>query len=345
MTETPTKAGNPGSPRRGVAPAGESSSSNTGRAPEAGSAEHEVTPHVGAGDAPRANVVITEPGVYYDLPAADYHAQHDWLSWSRMKYLVPPSTPAHFKASLTAGEERKRHFDMGKVVHALVLGDGKEFEVVQALNKAKETVDATSYDLVSAQRHRDEIYAAGKVPILRFELDVAEKMAASVKAHRIANALLSNGKPEVSLFWVDEATGVKCRARVDWLPDKVEGRRLIVPDVKTAVSAAPVEFAKAVANWGYFGQWTHYLDGIRALGLDDDPAWVFVTIEKSDPFLVSVSNFAQEEDVKLARGVVDHCRRLYRECSEADHWPGYSEGIQQLSLPSWLHFQLEGLLE
>lgn len=287
---------------------------------------------------------ITEAGIYYDLPAVDYHAQSDWLSWSRMKLLVPPSTPAHFQAALAAPEERKRHFDLGKVVHRLVLGEGDDFVVVLAMNKQKEAYEATSYDTVSAQRHRDEIYADGKVPILRAELDAAHAMAEAVKRHPSASILFDKGRPEVSLFWIDPATGVKCRARLDWLPDKVGGRRLIVPDLKTAESAAPSEFARAAANFGYYGQQRHYSDGIAALGLDANPAFLFVAVEKKAPHLVSVDQFAEREDLRLARRTVEHCRRLYAECIADDRWPGYGDGVHDLSLPSWLHYQMEEAL-
>ena len=289
------------------------------------------------------HVVITEPGVYYDLPAETYHAQTDWLSWSRMKHLLPPSTPAHFKAALARPEARKRNYDIGKVVHRLVLGDGDQFEIVHALNRSKEPYEATGYETVSAQVDRDRIYADGKVPILRHELNEAQAMAAQVAAHPVGSALLTNGRPEVSLFWIDPETGVKCRARLDWLPNPVEGRRLIVPDLKTAVSAAPVEFSKSSAKYGYFGQQRHYLDGIAACGLAADPAFVFVAVEKDDPHLVSVGQFADESDLRLARRSVDHCRRLYRDCAEADHWPGYGDGVNNLSLPVWLHYQLEDI--
>lgn len=287
---------------------------------------------------------ITKPGIYPDLPAEDYHAQTDWLSWSRMKNLVPPLTPAHFKAALEAPEPRKRHFDLGKVVHLLVLGEGDRFVVVQALNKQKEPYDADGYTTVSAQRHRDAIYEQGLVPILRHELDAAHAMAEAVRTHQAASILLGKGTPEVSLFWVDPATGVKCRARLDWLPEPVDGRRLIVPDLKTAESAAPSEFAKAAARLGYYGQASHYRDGIRALGIDPEPAFLFVVVEKAAPHLVSVDQFAEPEDVRLARRIVDHCRRLYADCLAADRWPGYGGGVHDLSLPSWLHFQMEEAL-
>ena len=287
---------------------------------------------------------ITEPGIYPDLRAEDYHAQHEWLSWSRMKHLVPPLTPAHFKAALDAPHERKRHFDLGKVVHRLVLGNGDDFTVVLALNKQKEAYEAMSYDTVSAQRHRDEIYESGNVPILRHELTAAQEMAEAVAAHPSASILLDKGRPEVSLFWIDPETRVKCRARLDWLPDAVAGRRLIVPDLKSAVSAAPTEFAKAAANLGYYGQQEHYKDGIRATGLDADPAFLFVVVEKTAPHLVSVGQFAEPADLRLARRAVDHCRRLYADCATNNRWPGYGDGVHDLSLPTWLHYQMEDAL-
>lgn len=289
-----------------------------------------------------SGVAITEPGVYYELPAADYHAQRDWLSWSMAKFLLPPNTPAHFKAALRRPRVNKRHFDLGHVTHTLVLGDGERFEVVQAMNRQKEPYPATSYDLVSAQRHRDEIYAAGGVPILQHELEAARAMAESVLAHPTASRLFVDGRPEVSLFWIDEATGVRCRCRLDFLPNPQPGRRLIVPDLKT--SAQPVsasEFARVAAKFGYYGQQEFYRAGIAACGLDDDPAFLFVAVETADPYLVSVPQIADRDDVGLARATVERAVRLFATCTADDSWPGHSPGITDLSLPTWLHYQLE----
>ena len=68
----------------------------------------------------------------------------------------------------------------------------------------------------------------GKVPVHRGDLlAVADRRA--VRRHPLAGAvLLASGEPEVSFYWIDAATGVTCRARVDWL---VPGKALI--DVKT----------------------------------------------------------------------------------------------------------------
>lgn len=292
---------------------------------------------------------ITKPGIYEGLSDADYHSQHDWLSNSGAKLLLKPSCPAKFKAAQTATEEHKRHFDLGKVVHRLVLGDGADYVVVQAKTKATKdapsvTYDARNYDTKAAQDHRDAIYSVGKVPILRHELDQAIAMAATVKTHPLGGALLADGRPEVSLFWVDEATGVKCRARLDWLPNPQEGRRLLVPDLKTAVSAEPDEFSRNAARFGYARQDRWYGDGIRACGLDPDPAFLFVIVEKDEPHIVTVGQFTQDADLKLAAAMNDRARRIFRDCTETGIWPAYVEGVADLTLPTWHHYQNEEYL-
>ena len=152
---------------------------------------------------------ITKPGLYPDLNEAVYRSQTDWLSVSGAKKLLPPSCPAKFKASLGV-EEHKPQFDVGKAFHAKVLGDGAEVVVVAA----------DSWRSTAARDARDAAYEAGSVPLLTAEAEVVEAMAAAVKAHDTAPLLFAGGAAEVSAFWVDETTGVQCKARFDYLPDK-----------------------------------------------------------------------------------------------------------------------------
>lgn len=269
-------------------------------------------------------------GLHFDMPHADYLAQHDWLSASGIKRLIPPSTPAHFKAA-QGREEHKPAFDFGKAAHARVLGAGEDVVVV----------DYDDWRGKDARFLRDAAYEQGKVPILAKDNVVIDGMAASLGAHPVAPLLFATGLPEVSAFWTDPETGVQCRARFDWLPETQQGRRLVVPDLKTASTAAPTEFAKAAARFGYYAQQEHYRDGLMALDIDKNPAFVFVVIEKEFPYLVTVAQFAQPDDVRLARAAVDRARRVYAECVATDTWPGYPTGINDLSLPTWLHYDLE----
>lgn len=274
---------------------------------------------------------ITKPGLYPDLSEADYRAHHDWLSVSGAKKLLPPSCPAKFKATLGV-EEHRPQFDVGKAFHAAVLKDGAEVVVV----------DADSWRGTEARAQRDAAYAAGKVPLLAADAAVVDAMAAAVLTHDTAPHLFVNGAPEVSAFWVDDATGVKCKARFDYLPEKQPGRRLVVPDLKSAVSADPGEFSRAAARYGYVLQQVHYANGLRHLGVDSDPAFIFCVVEKDPPYLVNVGQFADRDDVRLSAAALDKALRLYRECTENDRWPGWS-GVTDLSLPTWHLYDLEAL--
>jgi hypothetical protein len=157
----------------------------------------------------------------------------------------------------------------------------------------------------------------------------------------VAGVLLSpdRGKAEQSLFWVDEDTGVHRRARLDHLPEPGPGR-FIAADYKSCAKADPASIAKAVANFGYHQQDPYYLDGIRALGLDDDPAFVFIFQEKEAPYLVTVVQL--DDDARAAGRERNRVAiERFRDCTVAGIWPGYAEDIVPISLPPWALRDLE----
>lgn len=282
-----------------------------------------------------------KPGLHYDLPEEDYHSSHEWLSASGMRMLLPPNCPAKFKAQGTS--KITRDIDFGLAAHKILLGKGVDLVVVKKTTRDKQVVDADDYATKSAQEHRDAIRAEGKLPILAHALDKATAMAEVAAEHPLAAALFSNGQSEVSAFWTDPATGVQCRSRFDYLPEKVEGRRLIVPDYKTAASAERDKFAKSAAEYGYHIQEAHYSDSLVALGIDDDPAFLFVVQEKEPPFLINVIPL-HEDAARLGRALADRARRIFRECAETDIWPGYTpdnEIAEPVELPGYYTYRAE----
>lgn len=279
-------------------------------------------------------------GIRYDMPEDEYHA-HPALSNSRAKLLIPPSTPLNFKHALSQPDERKKAFDIGKAVHAKVLGVGAEVVVVQKVNRSKEQVDAGDYETASAQAHRDEIYAAGKVPLLRHEVTAVNAMAESVLANPDARTLMEfPSRPEVSAFWTCPESGVDCRARIDWLPDTQADRRLILGDVKTASSAWPREFIRSAAGFLYDLQDAWYRDAARVLELDPDPEFLFVVVEKKAPYDVAVIRL-HDEARQRGQALMERTRRIYAQCLADDAWPGIPHGIHTTNLPTYEHYRFE----
>ncbi|NUU26096.1 MAG: recE [Streptomycetaceae bacterium] len=207
------------------------------------------------------------------------------------------------------------------------------------------TGPAEDYRTKYAQEHRDEIRAQGKVPILAAELQAVDAMAKAIRAHPLASVLFDpdrGGRPEQTLFWTDKEFDVLRRARIDWLPAPRTDGRLLVPDYKSTASAEPAAFTKSVFAYGYDVQAVFYTDGVRALGLADDVAFLFVAQEKTAPFLVTVH---QLDDVSLGIGrtKVDRALATYEECLLTGEWPGYSTDVDLVTPPPWLARQYEDL--
>lgn len=282
---------------------------------------------------------VTEPGVY-DLPADRYLADPvpgGSLSASGARKLLPPSCPALFDYDRRHRPVPTPEFSFGHAAHKLVLGAGPDIVVV----------DADTWRTKAAQEARDGAYADGKTPLLPQDYAVVEAMAQALRRHPVAGALFSleTGMPEHSLFWRDAETGIMCRAMLDWLRHRHASRRLVIPDYKTAISASPERFEKAMWDYDYHRQAAWYLDGVRALDMSDNPAFVFVVQEKTPPYLVSVF----EPDalaLEAGRHYNRQARQVFAQCQASGHWPGYSDEVELISLPAYAqnkYFQETGL--
>jgi len=143
------------------------------------------------------------------------------------------------------------------------------------------------------------------------------------------------GVPEQFLFWVDQKSGIWCRARLDWNP-MPSGSRLIIGDYKTTESASPESIIKSVLRYGYHIQAKWYTDGIKALGLDQgyEPAFVFAFQEKDPPHLITMVELDRDWLLAAAIDIRDAIEK-YRECTRTGIWPGYADDVKQISPPPW----------
>lgn len=283
----------------------------------------------------------TNPGIY-EMPSAQYH-RHQALSASGMKMLL--EAPAKFAYQREHGTPPSDTFDFGHIAHRIVLGEGEDFEVVtiDAPDDSGVQMPVADYKLKAARERRDAIRASGKVPALAHQIETAEAMAAEVRKHPIAGALLRpGGKIEQSAFW-SHPSGVQLRARFDYLPEKVNGKRLILPDYKTAQSAAPLAWIKNAGTYGYHLQAAQYLDALTSLGIDDDPAFVFVVQEKEAPYLISVIELTAD-DLDLARRQRERAIAIFAECSATGNWPGYPAEVSHPNLPPFYTYPAEEAL-
>jgi hypothetical protein len=147
------------------------------------------------------------------------------------------------------------------------------------------------------------------------------------------HTLLREGRGEVSVFWIDHASGIYCKARPDWLPPADDGR--ITPmDLKTCADESPGGFGRAAARMRYDLQEAHYTAGIEAAtGLKVDK-FVFGAVTSKPPIL-AVPYVLTDEIREQAR---DERRELIERlawCRRENLWPAYGSGFQLLDFPAY----------
>lgn len=258
------------------------------------------------------------------MSLAEYLA-HPALSSSGARKLLPPSCPALFRYEQTNPIQATADMEFGSITHELLFGEGRGYV----------ELDYPDYRTKAAQAERDDTRANGQIPILAHEMAVAKAMVSVLRAHPIAGKLLNGGQNELSLIWDDPEFGVKRKARLDKL--KV-GRRAIVVDLKTANSAAPDKIAKSAWDYGYAQQAEYHLDGVRALDLGPDPAFLVVTQMKEPPYLVTVGQFSETARA-IGRELNRRALQIYAQCAQTGVWPGFADDIATLSLPGWVEAQ------
>src|SRR5690606_18888594 len=108
----------------------------------------------------------------------------------------------------------------------------------------------------AAKEFTADARAEGLIVLKQDEVDEVDAMAEAVLTHEDAGPLLTGASPEVSILWDDDATGTRCRGRIDYM--RHQG---LLVDLKTAASATPASWGQISARLGYDTQKIHYSTG------------------------------------------------------------------------------------
>lgn len=269
-----------------------------------------------------------DTGIYPGIPAAEYHGW-DAASNSRLSRLL--RSPRHLRAYLDEPQEDTPALLIGRATHAAVL----EPDVFASGFVCAPEVDRRT------KAGKEEWAAfcdanAGREVLSPADHALCLALRRAVQAHPAASTLLGHaGDIEVSGVWTDHASGCRCKLRAD----KLCGSVGVVVDLKTTQDAGSESFTRSIFSLGYHRQAAMYIDGLRANGLDVEH-FVFVAVEKTPPYGVAVYRLT-DEAIDAGRKQLRSLLATYRWCTERDEWPGYSDDIQDISLPRWAWSQIE----
>lgn len=152
-------------------------------------------------------------------------------------------------------------------------------------------------------------------------------IANAVRSHPVAGAFLEEqGRPELTIVWTEEATGLRFKIRIDLLCSALI-------DLKGTRQVTQATFEADCIRLGYAFQLALYERGMLAAGFEPRPVKI-IAAQKEPPHDVAAFD--------LGPDVLDYGRRQLEraiaklvECRKIDFWPGIAPVEQTLRLPSW----------
>lgn len=276
-------------------------------------------------------------GVVHSLSFEEYHAV-DALSASGMRHLS--RSPWHFKNRVEITPTRPML--NGTLAHCAILEPealGDRYVVVpdDAPKRPTEAQWAAKKSNESSQAAKDWWTAwgedvAGRTVVEAKDYAITQQQLAAVGRESELAAILARGTSEVSIFWIDAATGIYCKARVDWL-HTITDKRVQPMDLKSTADESPSGFGRAAARMRYQLQQAHYENGLLAVGFDVAP-FVFGVVTSAAPVL-AVPYVLPEDFAQQGRDEVRELYELYARCMATDTWPSYGSGFLEADVPAY----------
>lgn len=252
------------------------------------------------------------------------------VSSSDLKKLM--KSPAHFRYWKDNPQEDTPALLFGRAAHKYVLETYdfyNEFAVAQDIDRR------TKFGKAEWQVFCEE--NAGKDIITEEQFKQIDAMRNVMLATPFVSKLI-NGEHEMSYFWTDEDTGLKCKVR----PDSINHKLKVIVDYKTADNAETQHFMRKAIDLGYDLQAYMYQQGVKE-NLGEEYLFVFIAQEKKPPYAVNILE-ADENFMASGKRIFNEMLNVYKQCSETGNWYGYlgaDNQINSLGVPKWIEQLVE----
>jgi hypothetical protein len=271
------------------------------------------------------------PGVYLGIAPAEYFR---WAAVSSSMLNKARRSAGHARHWMnTEDNDTTESKEFGTLIHGALLEPARfeagvipwpKHEKGQYIGKPM-GVDSKGYqDYAAANPGKFILCDEDRAALEAIRANVAENEDA-------ANLIGGDGENEVSIVWIDEATGLPCKARVD--------RRLketgILADIKCVRNADVFAFESAIAEYGYHVQAAHYLE--HAADFD----YLILCIENCGHYPVRVVRL-HPDAVACGRQERRELMAVIEKAVRTGEWPSYPKGIVDVALPAWKMAQFVG---
>jgi len=262
------------------------------------------------------------PGIYPGIPSRIYH-QLDYLGSSTIKAFESNPSTCHDPVTGIP--------PVGEASHCYSLEGKDEFHTLYTV--------MPEFPCPPGQNergwHNTNLYKgkvgdfllenAGKICLTAEEGRAVLEMDKNLKAHPVTRKILNRGANELTVFWIDPGTGLKCKARIDDYPGNG-----IANDLKTTNSLA--SFIGIYKRLHYSTQGGMYTQGLEANG-ENIRAFIVCAVEFNEPFGVRAGRIGMPEDetqidrLQAAKDNVTRLLSLYKECLDGDCFKDFNYPI------------------
>jgi len=262
-----------------------------------------------------------------DQPAEVYHADSTAVSSGRLKRVL--KSPHNFYSAFMQAEEdeeaqQPQHLRFGQAFHMAVLEPKKFF---------KQYIKIPEFKGEGSKAAKAEWFAAqpkSAVLVTEKEMIMLEGMVNSVLSYQDACNLLKHGQAEISGYYRDPDTGLKCKFR----PDFMNFELLTMVDVKTTRDASAKGFADSVLRYRYDLQIAMYCLGVEQV-IGKPPHFpIWLAIEKTPPYEVAVY-IVEQQTLEVGLITYRDCMVKVSEALTSGKWPKMQNGMEFNGLPSW----------
>lgn len=248
------------------------------------------------------------------------YSEYDALPGVRSTRLkLMRTSPLHYH---TAVDKQSRSLDKGSAAHVAVFEPHAFPYRYTVYNGTRRGRDWDEFKAAAEKQGLEVLYPS--------DWDEACAIRDAVHAHPEAAALLASGRSEQTITWTDPATGLACKARIDFLTDSG-----CAVDLKTARAIDDRSLSRATFEYGYHISAAFYLRGLAEVsGKHWD--WAFIAAESGEPHDVRVWTLT-EDALWYGDEAVGELLARVRDCEAAGEWPGAYPTVNEIDLPAWAY--------
>jgi exodeoxyribonuclease VIII len=268
---------------------------------------------------------IMSKRIIADLPAKEYHQMPEVSKHQLDNFHKAPALYIHKRDNWE--ESDKKALVFGSLFHTAILEpDLLDLEFFIRPDCDRRTKEGKAIYAEALEK------AGARRMVSETEWNMVVGMRDALHNNPKAKALITEKImfKEGSIFWTDQKTGVKCRAR----PDVARSDEIIV-DLKTCSDAERGKFSRDAFKFNYHRQAHFYGNGMNEVqdGYKTQ-AFVFIAIEKTPPYLHAIYT-APAPMVAIGRQEVREDLHFFSECLAKNNWPGMPERIEEIDVPAW----------